>query len=87
MILIRCEDCLEEKEDKDFYLSNTCYRCQYKKKTKQKKNVLNKVCKHCKGILKGLRWTYCSEKCADEGKRTQNKKYWIKNINVDKVSW
>jgi hypothetical protein len=87
LALIRCIECLEEKKEEDFYLVNTCYRCQYKKKSKEKKAMPKKICKHCGGILRGFRWIYCSEECADEGKRTANKNYWVKNVDVDKVYW
>lgn len=84
-----CDQCLEEKSNKDFYGSRTCYKCIYKNKTSfiQKSNCQIKQCKLCKNTIPEGNFAYCSDECAKKGKELHNKNYWIHNCNAPKVKW
>ncbi len=85
--MVQCSGCLEERQEKDFYLQSICYRCQYKNKSKKHKVQPKKKCKHCNKELVGYRWVYCSDECATKAKKVANDKYWCRQASGNKVYW
>ena len=83
----KCLKCFVYKNDKDFYEENICYPCQYREKKGYGKEVSKKLCKHCDNEITGYRRTFCSDVCAEEGKRNQDTNYWTRKINAQKTIW
>lgn len=88
-----CSQCNQDKTESCFLKvgekQNTiCNSCIYKNKTESKADVpLEKRCLMCNEIVKGRRWKFCSEKCADEGNRINMKDNWRHKINAPTVDW
>jgi hypothetical protein len=83
-----CLSCNKEKEDKDFYLSDLCYRCQYRLKTKsiaEEKKIAK--CKICSKVIPEGNKVYCSTKCLYIGKLNTDKTYWFRKCTAPPVSW
>jgi hypothetical protein len=78
-ILMKCIECLAEKEEKDFLGKEICYKCQYKKKIGRSSCRGERKCRTCQRLLLEHRWVYCSKQCANIGGVKMKKEYWIKN--------
>jgi len=62
-----CLVCKIDRNSKDYYKSNICYKCLYIEKT----NVTHKKEKTCKVCCEKLphgRWVFCSDMCAEKNK-------------------
>ena len=84
-----CKQCLIDRIEKDFYNSDVCYKCIYKKKMQsiQKISRKMKLCRICKIQVPLGKDVYCSEKCAYEGKLKKDKEYWFHKCVAQKISW
>jgi endogenous inhibitor of DNA gyrase (YacG/DUF329 family) len=86
---MKCEKCLFEREDRDFFKKQTiCYRCVYKEKIEmytKKLNIRKNHCRICKKEInfeqnakKRQRNIFCSPECAEIGLNDLRKKHWTK---------
>lgn len=73
-----CQECAIEKDDKDFYKENICYKCQYYSKTKNK--TKQRKCVICDQLLDQFRFKYCGTECAKKGRAITRDQYWIKTL-------
>ena len=88
-----CSQCSVDKEPSNFLHlmgrdDTICNKCTYQ--NKMKKTILDepdKKCLICKTIVKGRRWKFCSEKCAEEGNRLNIAGNWRHKINAPQVDW
>ncbi len=71
-----CHKCKTERAIEDFFGKEICYKCEYKRKKKERK--LYRRCKNCKGVLPPGRWTYCSDECSRIAKNAN--KHWTAKI-------
>jgi hypothetical protein len=76
-----CPSCDEERKKSDFYGKEKCYKCIYQDKLgKVESKRTDKVCKICGEHCEEGRWSYCSDKCARDGKRTHDANYWTTKL-------
>lgn len=75
---MHCPKCFNERNESDFLGKETCFKCQYaeKLKNKPKKNQ----CKECLGPIQSNRWSYCSEVCAKVSLLRQKRSYWTRQV-------
>lgn len=59
-----CVSCKIDKDSKDYYKNEKCYKCVYIEKIKAKKK--NRLCKICNKKITDNRWAYCSDNCSDK---------------------
>lgn len=77
-----CKECLCERKDCDFFGRGSCYKCQYKAKSKLPKVKPIVICRMCGNKFeKGMRWVYCSWECQQKAEGLQKKDYWTNHVN------
>lgn len=75
-----CPKCFVERENRDFLLSDICYKCVYQLKKSKLPVILEKKCPICSAKIPSSRWVYCSHDCAEIAEIKRQKNYWIKNL-------
>src|SRR5271170_4458059 len=79
-----CQQCLQTREEKDFYVEGLCYKCQFHNKitiSDEIKSILvEKVCEECGEKFMGARRLFCSRTCSRKAKRNQDGSYWYNKI-------
>lgn len=74
-----CLECKLEREEKDFFIKEKCYKCQYAEKVNKKK-LEPKKCRRCGNPTSKRRWIYCSDECAFQGRKKQQENYWTNSM-------
>lgn len=74
---MECPVCKLDRQDKDFYTPEMCYKCQYKIKFSQ--IVKTKCCRVCYVPISGKKTKYCCEECRKIGVKPL-KVHWTKKI-------
>jgi len=74
-----CQICEESREEKDFFNSPNCFKCEYARKTAQRNG--HQKCKMCDNDVDVNRSVYCSDECVLAGKDMHNKAYWTNHIS------
>lgn len=69
-----CVGCNVQRKEKEYFGKETCYKCQYTEKMKNKSRRANH-CKICKELLPKKKWAYCDYECAAKGKEMHRKNY------------
>ncbi len=87
-----CNDCKNESDIKDFFGNTKCYKCVFKDKINlikslNKKNQLSNICKICNSKLPKGRRTLCSKPCEIADRDLRQKKYWARQVKIDKLNW
>ena len=89
-----CDQCKEDRTEKEFFKSTICYKCTYKNKMLICSDNLTKkkLCKICKNEIpkeKAVyrKAAYCSNECAKQGKYIHNHTYWVRKCNVPKIHY
>lgn len=80
---MKCKICKINRKQSDYYNSDNCYKCEYKRKSTQV--IKQKRCKICAKAISSNRWAYCSSECLREGKNQWVN--WTRNIKSEKCSW
>lgn len=70
-----CLVCKKDRDSKDYYKSNICYKCVYNEKMKRYKR--EKKCRICGKKISKTRWTFCSNECAE---KNEYKPHWTKDF-------
>ena len=75
-----CPGCTTDRESKDFYGKDLCYKCIYKQKLGQ---LLNKrQCKICSKCVPKGRWQFCCDICYNISKSDQDKNHWTRKMSA-----
>ena len=82
MKIMICPSCLSVRNERDFLLSDLCYKCVLKSKKTMKVEIDTKpkICAICNHHVPKNRWVYCSQECADVAEIKRQKDYWIWNV-------
>lgn len=65
-----------------------CTKCTYENKMKKTiPQEVEKKCIICGTVVKGRRWKFCTEECAEEGNRLNIQGNWRHKINAPQVDW
>lgn len=76
-----CKTCKNDFPLEDFFNSDNCYKCEYKRKCIQPK----RRCLMCNDVLESTRWKYCGEECARKSEKTYVG--WERRIRIVKWNW
>ena len=88
-----CSKCSLDKDENKFLkigdkINECCSSCIYKEKLQNRSNKIEeKKCLVCKEPVKGMRWKFCSKKCAEIGNDQKKEAYWRHKINAPLVLW
>jgi hypothetical protein len=88
-----CSECLNDCDNKDFIFgSKICYKCIYRKKTKNlKKQILEKIyCRTCHNEIlrdevnrKNNRTIFCSKDCYEVGQKFKCNNHWTRKLRKE----
>lgn len=87
---MKCIECQNEMQEKDFYKCSICYKCIYKEKMnpkRRKKVKVDVICRECPQVVRKPRRLFCSDECARVNKNKSNKAYWTNNLQFQRVGF
>lgn len=73
-----CPECKEDRNERDFYGKELCYKCIYQYKIKNR--IHDKKCRECGKKVPEPRWIYCSTECGVLGNDKLKKQNWVKRL-------
>lgn len=76
-----CPSCTVERDEKDFFKKDRCYKCIYAEKIK---GCIFKKCEVCGNKCPSDRIKYCSDACLKVITKKKKKEYWTKKMRSAK---
>ncbi len=85
-----CKFCGKDRDSKDFYHENICYKCDVENKRNCTVQIeIKKVisCKECGKNIPKQRSVYCSNACYRKNLLERSKNAWFLQIKIEKKDW